>query len=89
MGKLIKIRPGEEFKLKLFDSSLIIHWLLLNENETQKYFQLLRNFESFECNLSSAAEIRCYSCFLFKALKSTKEDMIFKFGKNLKSGRDV
>ena len=54
-------------------------WFLLNENETQNYLQLLKNFKSCEGSYHSAAGIRCYTCFHFKALKRTKEDLILKF----------
>ena len=84
MDKLIKIRPGEEFKLKLFKPASLFSWFLLNQNETQKYFQLLEHFESFEGKLRSAAGARFYSYFHFKALKKTKEDIILKFGMNIR-----
>ena len=82
MGKVIKIRPGEEFKLKLFGSPSRAPWILLNENEALEYLQLLRNFDHYEVYLLNVNGIRYYSYFHFKALKKTKEDLILKFRLN-------
>ena len=78
---LIKIRTDEEFKIKLFSGKYIATpRILLNENEAQKYLQLLENYTKCEGHYRSAAGIQCYTYFHFKALKKTKEDLILKFG---------
>ena len=81
---LIKIRTDEEFKIKLYEARPRTPWILFNKNETQKYLQLLKNYKGCEGRPHSAAGIRCYAYFHFKALKKTKEDkfLIYSLGNN-------
>ena len=76
---LIKISSDEEFKLKLYCGPMTIPWILLNENETQKYLQLLKNYKNCVGFFHRPGGMSCYTYFHFKALKKTKEDLILKF----------